>query len=112
MLSDEEQFAVLRQCPESVFDDHLQVVALGADGFHFWAYGVVVGDGTLVDVLDAVGHAAGFCQLVHQALDALRALGNLLDELHVTGGESLGTLGGEYFLHALYVLDKLALIVG
>ena len=47
-----------------------------------------------------------------ELLNLLCALCNLLNEFHVTARQALGTLSREYFLHALYVLDELTLIVG
>ena len=82
---------------------------MGADG-------VVVADGTLVDVLDAVSHPTGIGQLLDQLLYLLSTLGNLLDELHVTGRQALGLLRVEQrrredFLDALHVLDEFRLVV-
>ena len=74
--------------------------------------GVVISDGTLVDVGDAVGQATGLGELLHKLLDALGALGYLLDELHVAGAETAGLVFVEDALHALHVLDELALVVG
>ena len=111
-LPDKQQLAVLGQCPETVLDDEFELVDLAADGLHGGTDGVVVLDGALVDVVDAVGDAAGIGELLNQALDALGALGNLLDELEVAGAETCGLLDGEDVVHALDVLDELRLVVG
>ena len=111
VLADEEELAVFGERPEAVFDDHLEVVGLVADGIHLRTDGVVVGDGALVDVGDAVGHAAGLGEFLYELFDALGALGDLLDEFQVTAREALGFFGGEDILHALHVLDELRLVV-
>ena len=71
----------------------------------------MIGNGALVNILYAVRHATGVRQFLYQLFDALRALGNLLDELHVTGRQTLGLFGTENVLHALHILDELALVV-
>ena len=72
----------------------------------------MVGNGTLVDSRDAIGNATGIRQFLNQLFDALCALGNLLNQFHVTGREPFCALYREHILHALYVLDELRLVVG
>ena len=56
---------------------------------------VVIGDGAIVDILDAVCHTTGLRELFYQLLNLLRALSNLLNEFDVTGRELVGFLGIE-----------------
>ena len=88
------------------------MVDLGADRLHLRADRVVVGDGPVVDALDAVGDPTRLGEFLDELFDALGALCNLRDELHVTRREPVGLLGREHILHALYVLDELRLVVG
>ena len=110
-LSYKQQLAVLGQGPEAVLDNEFELVYLTTDGLHVGTDGVVVLDGALVDVGDAVRHAAGLGELLDELFDALGALGYLLDELQVTGAETFGFLKGKDVFHALHVLDELGLIV-
>ena len=45
----------------------------------------MIGDSALVDALDAIGDATGISQFLYELFDALRALGNLLNQFHITG---------------------------
>ena len=111
-LAYEQQFAVFGQGPETVFDNHLQMVCLMTDGLHLGFHGVVIGDGAGVNIVDAVGDAAGIGQFLHIPLDTFRALGYLLDEFHVSHAEPFRLLLREDGLHHLHILDELALVVG
>ena len=111
-LSYKQQFTVLGKGPEAVLDNELELVYLTTDGLHVGTDGVVVLDGTLVDALNAVGYATGLGEVIDELLDALGALGYLLDELQVTGAETFGFLKGKDVFHALHVLDELGLVVG
>ena len=111
-LSNKQQLAVFGKGPEAVLDNEFELVYLTTDGLHVGTDGVVVLDGTLVDALNAVGYATGLGEVIDELLDALGALGYLLDELQVTGAETFGFLKGKDIFHALHVLDELGLVVG
>ena len=110
--ADEQQLAVLGQCPKLIGHDKLQLVYLVADFPHLGLHRVVVGYRLLAFVRYLVRHLARVDEFLHARLDALRALGNLLNELHVARAELVGLLRGEYLAHVLHVLGQLALIVG
>ena len=59
LLSDEQQFPVLRQWPESVVDDQFQLVDLVTDLIELRLHLVVVGNGLVVLVLNLVGEFTG-----------------------------------------------------
>ena len=62
-------------------------------------------------ILNLVGYLAGINQLLNTGLDNLSALGNLLDNLDVTGSQLLALLVAEDINHVLHILCQLALIV-
>ena len=62
---DEEHFAVLGEGPEFVIDDEFQVIDMITDLFDEGRYGVVIGDGPLAAVLDAICHPACFDKAFH-----------------------------------------------
>ena len=69
-----------------------------------------------MDVRDAVCHATCIGEFFYQLFYTFRTLGNLLNQFDVTGRELIGFLCREQgrrenLLDALYVLDKLALVV-
>ena len=96
ILPDEQQFAILGQWPETVVDDELQFVNLIANLVEHWSNGVVVGNGFLVLVANLVGYLTGLDKLLDQRLYGGSSLGNLLDELDVTGIQTGGFLIVEY----------------
>lgn len=106
----EQHLAVLGQWPEFVVDDEFQLVDVAAYLFDERCYGVVVGNGTLSVVLDAVGNATGFDEAFHIFDDEGIVLANLFDEAHVGAVEAFGCLGWEDVRHLLHVVDELCLV--
>src|SRR5574344_259596 len=104
-LADKQHLAVLRQCPESVFHNHFQMVCFVADGFHFRLYGIVIGDGTLMYALDMVGHTSCVGEFFYQSLYVLCAFCYLLDEFHVASRQLLCFFSREYVFCALNSLN-------
>ncbi len=82
-LSDEQKFTILRQCPELVGNDKLELVYLITYLLHLRSHGVVVGDGLVVLVLNLVGNLASIDQFLHASLNNLCALSYLFDNLLV-----------------------------
>ena len=72
----------------------------------------MVSDCLVVLALYLVGHLAGIDQLLDTGLDDLCALGYLLDDVDVAGGELLALVLAEDVDHVLHILCQLALIVG
>ena len=83
-----------------------------AYGIHLGIDLVVIGYGSLVAVLYAVGHTATFHKFVNEVLYASGALGYLLNELEVADAQTLCLVGWEHRFHCLHIADELALIVG
>ena len=103
----EQHLAVLGQWPEFVVDDEFQLVDVAAYLFDERCYGVVVGNGTLSVVLDAVGNATGFDEAFHILDDEGIVFANLLDETHVGAIEAFGCLGREDVRHLMHIVDEL-----
>ena len=82
-LSDEQEFAILRQSPELVGNDKFELVYLITYLLHLRSYGVVIGNSLLVLVLNLVGYLAGIDQFLHTSLNDLCAFSHLFDNLLV-----------------------------
>ena len=106
----EQHLAVLGQWPEFVVDDEFQLVDVAAYLFDERCYGVVVGNGTLSVVLDAVGNTTGFDEAFHILDDEGIVLANLLDETHVGAIEAFGFFCRQDGLHLANVVDELCLV--
>ena len=112
ILSDEQQFTILWQCPKFIGYEKLELVYLITDFLHLWSYRVVICYCLLALTLYLVGYLAGIYQCLYTTLYCLGALGYLTDNLHVAGCQFLAFIATEDVDHALYVLRQTALIVG
>ena len=83
LLSDEQQFTILRQRPQTVVDDQFQLVDLIADGVELGFDSVVIGYSLLMLISYLICPFASLYQRLHTLLDGTGALGYLLDDLLV-----------------------------
>ena len=95
-LSQEEQLSVLRQDPDLIVHDELQLVDVAADLLDHRCHVVVVGDGSIPLALDLVGLLPLVRHLLHLLVDACGVLSDLLDERHVVRIQLAGFVGWEY----------------
>ena len=84
-LSYEQQLAIFRQWPKGIVDDEFQLVDLITNFVEFRLYLVVVDNCLLVLAFNLVGKLAGIHQLLYAFLNSRSTLGNLLNNLEVTG---------------------------
>ena len=89
ILSDEQQFTILWQCPKFIGYEKLEFVYLITDFLHLWSYRVVICYCLLALTLYLIGYLAGIYQCLYTTLYCLGALGYLTDNLHVAGCQLL-----------------------
>ena len=106
----EQHLAVLGQWPEFVVDDEFQLVDVVAYLFDERCYGVVVGNGTLSVVLDAVGNTACLYESFCIFYDVSFQLAHLTDEAQVGAIHAFGFFCRQDGLHLANVVDELCLV--
>ena len=106
----EQHFAVLGQGPKFIIHDEFQVVNMVAYFLNEGRNVVVVGDGPLTTVLDAVGYTAGFDEPLDVFDDEGIVFAHLSYEAEVGAVKALGFFGWEEVLDACNVLDELRLV--
>ena len=82
-LSDKQKFAILRQSPEFIGYDKLELVYLIAYLLHLRSHSVVVGNSLKMFVLYLIGNLACVDQFFHTTLNNLSAFSYLFNYLLV-----------------------------
>ena len=93
MLSDKQQFAILRQRPHLIFHNELQFINVVTDLVKVRNNFVVVSNGQLTNVLNAIDHLTLFNHFLHVFSNKASVAVNLIDQVNVVSRQILHPFG-------------------